>query len=384
MLVNPSPWVLIEPLQAALFSAVVTTFVVQAATALQLDYAQVSASIALEQLAIQRAIATGSPIPDPLPSTLNMDSSTTSTSDRLVNGLWFTSLAFSLATTLAAMLVKQWIQEYVTPVSGTPQAQARVRQYRFLGFEEWNVPEIIGFLPYLLHLSLLLFLAGLVVFLFSLDLVASSIVAVITISSYSLYLVVNLLPVFSSQCPYKTPFSTRVYAVLYPRVDQIKSYFSSIKRGFVIVEKGALSSVNPVASIVFPNRQESTLPGYRSPAPPPRTVRVDTLRAKELRDIDKEGDRLDAKGLCWLTDETSNPTVGNIVIQAVGSLRVGFTAKDILREEGVFNLVCSRFGAFSANDVKLDPALKRHFDACVIAHIQLGHVAKTLHSQGFQ
>ncbi len=42
-------------------------------------------------------------------------------SDSLVNGLWFTSLAFSLATALFAVLTKQWIHQYITVPSGTPR-----------------------------------------------------------------------------------------------------------------------------------------------------------------------------------------------------------------------------------------------------------------------
>lgn len=97
-------------LQAGLFSAVVTTFVVQTSTALQADYAQISVSIMLELVAIQRAWASGSPVDGVPKSVLSIDSVTASSLDYWCNGFWFVSLALSLSTALMAVLVKQWIQ----------------------------------------------------------------------------------------------------------------------------------------------------------------------------------------------------------------------------------------------------------------------------------
>ncbi|KAK0211174.1 hypothetical protein DFS33DRAFT_1379142 [Desarmillaria ectypa] len=62
----------VDVLLAGLFSAVVTTFVVQTSQSLQADYAQVSASLLLELLLVQRAIANGSLV-DTIPvSSLNL------------------------------------------------------------------------------------------------------------------------------------------------------------------------------------------------------------------------------------------------------------------------------------------------------------------------
>ncbi|TFK99487.1 hypothetical protein BDV98DRAFT_510371, partial [Pterulicium gracile] len=94
---------------AGLFSAVVSALVSQAPTALQLDYAQVTAALMIESIAVQRAIATGSPVNDVKTSPLDTDSfdyATSSTADRWVNALWFTSLAFSLSTALTVLMKK--------------------------------------------------------------------------------------------------------------------------------------------------------------------------------------------------------------------------------------------------------------------------------------
>ncbi|PBK80948.1 hypothetical protein ARMGADRAFT_948884, partial [Armillaria gallica] len=151
---------------AGLFSAVVTTFVVQTSQNLQVDYGQVMATLLFELIDVQRAAANGSFVNDVPHSDLTPFSNFhPTTSDSLVNGLWFTSLSFSLATALFAVLTKQWIYQYIAVPSGTPRDRCRVRQFRYMGLQQWGVGFIIGMLPVLLSMSLGIFLVGLVVFL---------------------------------------------------------------------------------------------------------------------------------------------------------------------------------------------------------------------------
>ncbi|TFK97371.1 hypothetical protein BDV98DRAFT_478432, partial [Pterulicium gracile] len=154
---------------AGLFSAVVSTLVGQASTALRPDYSHVTAALISELITIQRAMVAGTVVGVVPPSMLNLDSPfIASSADRWVNGLWFVSLTFSLATALLSVLVKQWMQAYISPIFGTPHFQSRVRHFRYVGMQEWHVPLITGMLPILLHLALLLFFAGLIVLLFTL------------------------------------------------------------------------------------------------------------------------------------------------------------------------------------------------------------------------
>ncbi|KAK0239621.1 hypothetical protein EDD85DRAFT_731717, partial [Armillaria nabsnona] len=151
---------------AGLFSAVVTTFVVQTSQNLQADYVQVSASLLFELVLVQRAIANGSPVNTVPVSSLNPQTAfVPAATDVWVNGLWFTSLFLSLTTALVAVLVKQWLHHYVVLPSGTPRDRCLVRQYRFLGFQKWRVEVIVGVLPVLMHLALALFFIGLSLFL---------------------------------------------------------------------------------------------------------------------------------------------------------------------------------------------------------------------------
>ncbi|KAJ3755148.1 hypothetical protein EV360DRAFT_25870, partial [Lentinula raphanica] len=147
---------------AGLFSAVVTTFVSQTSQTLSVDYTSLSASYLGEISAILRANGNSSIISQ-TPATDRTFSPTAG--DIWVNGLWFISLAIALSVALFAVLAKQWLRQYMSIVTGTPRERAFIRQFRFGGLVAWKVQAIIGTLPVLLHLSLILFLVGLVAFL---------------------------------------------------------------------------------------------------------------------------------------------------------------------------------------------------------------------------
>ncbi|KAK0216157.1 hypothetical protein IW262DRAFT_1277049, partial [Armillaria fumosa] len=151
---------------AGLFSAVVSTFVVQTSQNLQPDYGEVSASLLFELVSIQRAMANGTSL-DLIPRSglTPYMSFHPKALDSWVNGLWFASLSISLSTALVAALAKQWIHQYVSVSSGTPRDRVRVRHVRYKNLLVWYLPTIIGLLPILMHTALGLFLVGLVIFL---------------------------------------------------------------------------------------------------------------------------------------------------------------------------------------------------------------------------
>ncbi|KAK0237151.1 hypothetical protein EDD85DRAFT_599515 [Armillaria nabsnona] len=267
---------------AGLFSAVVTTFVVQTSQSLQVDYGQVTATLLFELIDVQRAAANGTLVNNIPRSDLTPFSNFHPTvSDSLVNGLWFTSLSFSLATALFTVLTKQWIHQYIAMPSGTPQDRCRVRQFRFMGLEQWGVGFIIGLLPLLLSMSLGIFLVGLVLFLVPLQAAIASIVGTVTLISFAAYIVSNFLPIMYPSCPYKTPLSQYIFL----------SYVYIIR------------AITLVSSALTPTK------------PPPTKFRDIERAAVELR-----ADDLDAYALGWLSNMSSNPSVQNIVIQSTSAL----------------------------------------------------------------
>ncbi|KAG6863366.1 hypothetical protein C0993_011816 [Termitomyces sp. T159_Od127] len=95
---------------AALFSAVVTTFVAQTSQALQPDNLQIMVSLLVENNQLLRAAGNKTSINTVPAASLGPESQTHTSIDVWVNGLFFTSLALALLTAFLSVLAKQWIQ----------------------------------------------------------------------------------------------------------------------------------------------------------------------------------------------------------------------------------------------------------------------------------
>ncbi len=150
--------------------------------------------------------------PDDVPSEPVRPTSTS----RLVNRLWYSSLALTLASAVGAMVAKQWLSEYMTDLTFESrrqasqerfQREARLREFRYNGMTRWYVPEFVGFLPIALHIALVLFWVGLVEYLWDLDVYTSILVLAFTGTVFTFYIGSMILPSIFSGCPYKTPIS---------------------------------------------------------------------------------------------------------------------------------------------------------------------------------
>ncbi|KAK0227856.1 hypothetical protein IW262DRAFT_558338 [Armillaria fumosa] len=287
---------------AGLFSAVVTTFVVQTSQSLQVDYAAMSASLLYESVLIQRAIANGSSVNSITPSPLNPTVAfVPATTDVWVNGLWFTSLFLSLTTALVAVLVKQWLHHYVALPSGTPRDRSLTRQFRYAGFQKWHVQVIIGLLPVLMHLALAIFLVGLVIFLRPLRQALSWVICAGTGLVYTAYVVATILPIIFPQCPYRTPLCDLIYISFRRIVPQV-TWEPYNKSEF-------LSSY----------RQRDFKTMFRH-LPCIRARHQQSLTTIESKFVQQTSTDLAPEALHWLFSVSSNPTVQSIVIQSIGGL----------------------------------------------------------------
>ncbi|SJL15084.1 uncharacterized protein ARMOST_18566 [Armillaria ostoyae] len=197
---------------AGLFSAVVSTFVIQSAQNLQPDYTAVSVSLLAQLVGNQQMTPN---IPIPLSSSYLTTSFSPSLTDVWVNSLWFFSLTLSLITVFVAFLTQQWLRQYTSVVDISPLSQGRIRQYRYMGLEKWQVPIIIGLLPILLHISLGLFFTGLCIYLFALHAVIAYAVASLSGFVYVAYIVCHFLPLVWYNCPYKTWLMDWMFHTIY-------------------------------------------------------------------------------------------------------------------------------------------------------------------------
>ncbi|KAJ7879838.1 hypothetical protein B0H13DRAFT_1580267, partial [Mycena leptocephala] len=189
---------------AGLFSAILTAFLIESYKTLSPDQGAITIAI-LAQISLQLQGGSNVSAVDVTPLM-----AVRPTSAALVcNTLWFLSLGFSLACALIATLVEQWSRHFIhsSELKQSPIIRARIFAYLYYGLERFGMYAMVQFIPLLLHISLLLFFAGLVAFLQPINAVATAVVAALLTLISIAYMYLTVLPMFSSDSPYRTPLS---------------------------------------------------------------------------------------------------------------------------------------------------------------------------------
>ncbi|KAI9462743.1 hypothetical protein F5148DRAFT_949117, partial [Russula earlei] len=127
----------------------------------------------------------------------------------VVNMLWFTSLVISLFCALLATLQQRWARQYfhLTQPHVAIHKRARIRSFFAEGVDRFHVVVAVEAIPALLHVSVFLFLAGLVVSAFNIHHTVAYTVLASTAVCALVYLVITVLPAIYHDSPYTSPFS---------------------------------------------------------------------------------------------------------------------------------------------------------------------------------
>ncbi|EJD50459.1 hypothetical protein AURDEDRAFT_160361 [Auricularia subglabra TFB-10046 SS5] len=185
---------------AGLFSAVSTAFIIESYKQLQVDHTEYIANALYLSLTARNATSSI----DLAPPGAHFQAPR---SARWTNGLWISSLVLSLAVALLSILSKQWLEEYNLRTSSPAETQRHwARRHALLSsaLEQWHVSTLISLMPIALHVSLFLFLAGLVIFLFHLDATIMVGVLTFTITLTAFYVLSTILPLVFPACPWAT------------------------------------------------------------------------------------------------------------------------------------------------------------------------------------
>lgn len=203
-------------LQAGLFSAVLTAFLVESYNTLSPDKTDTVIALLAQIASRTNSYTSDSNIPNSaVPSSTSILPSFEPTASSLrVNTLWFTSLNLSLITASFGIMVKQWLRSYLAMPYISPQARLRARRFRFSGFDKWKVFEIAAMLPLLLQLALGLFLVGLCFFTWSVHPNIGKTSVPLVAGWAFLFSMAVVAPAFSARCPYKTAFLERALTAL--------------------------------------------------------------------------------------------------------------------------------------------------------------------------
>ncbi|QRW11501.1 DNA-directed RNA polymerase subunit beta' [Ceratobasidium sp. AG-Ba] len=196
---------------AALFSAILTAFLIESKNLLQEDTGDVTVSLLLAIAQSQQRIEQNPQMLSPI----ERPAFSVPASARWINGLWFTALALSLAAALIAMLAKEWLIAYTASRSRSARTYAHLHQKRLNGMIRWQALHIIDLLPSMLHVSLLLFSLGLAVYLWALDSSIAIAEIVITAIVLSFYGITTLLGSLYESCPYVTQISKYMRAIFH-------------------------------------------------------------------------------------------------------------------------------------------------------------------------
>ncbi|KAL1940430.1 hypothetical protein VTO73DRAFT_9002 [Trametes versicolor] len=235
---------------AGLFSAILTAFNVQSYPLLQPDAPDPAIAV-LQQISSQLASFSITPpfVNSTQPANSNgadVDADTPPRVPRWIlclNALWFSALILSLTSASLGIMVKQWLNEYSSGLSGVSRPVARVRQYRLTNLKRWHMEDIVGMIPLLLQLALAFFLVGLLVLLWNLHYAIAAIVSALVVVLAVFTIVTTFLPLFDHSCPYLTPQIRALHLTWQPKrvVYRVCAALSSVCRAAAALLGGITS-----------------------------------------------------------------------------------------------------------------------------------------------
>jgi hypothetical protein len=91
-----------------------------------------------------------------------------------------------------------------------PQDAVGLRQFRYEGLQQWQLPLVLASLPGLLQTALVLFFCGQFDFMWHLNTFVATIVGSVTFIFLALAISTAIFPAFSRSCPFKSPLSRMV------------------------------------------------------------------------------------------------------------------------------------------------------------------------------
>lgn len=218
-----------------------------------------------------------------------------------VNILWLLSLVSSLTSALTALLVQQWARLYVElpHIPSLSSERARVRSFLFFGTLKYKMCLAVDMVPALLHLSVFLFLVGLVTFFFTIH---KTVAIVLSISVGLLglaYITLTILPCVYRDCPYRTPMSAIAWQIWHTLTFLVAFCLQWIlKRLHALLVPYNLGEVKSLRQ----RKLTAWLGGVENLLNETRRRLKDGLRQSTARTAVETPEILDLKALAWLLE----------------------------------------------------------------------------------
>ncbi|VDB85608.1 unnamed protein product [Peniophora sp. CBMAI 1063] len=191
-----------------LFAATVATFVVSSLPMLSPDSGSQTVMLLTEVIAV---LSDQSTTAGPVNITASQLSPTFEVPPyaRQVNVLWLVSLFLALSSALFATLVQQWARTYAHHVRLHPNPRQRGIIYAalILGMERFRMEDTVAGIVTLVHVSVFLFFAGMLVLLYATDLLVATLLTALIAFILLVYLMLSMMPIFWHDAPYHTPLT---------------------------------------------------------------------------------------------------------------------------------------------------------------------------------
>ncbi|KAG8942627.1 hypothetical protein FRC03_002995 [Tulasnella sp. 419] len=303
------------------------------------------------------------------------------------NSIFFASLSCSLLVAIGAVQGKDWLTQYDhNGLAAKPQShQARVRQEKFDGLERWRFPLFVTLLPLLLQISLALFLAGVIAFLWEINSEVASVVMAIAMLGFVGYLASWVIAVYYPTSPFQTPLSVPLRKPLIALIALIRwiarGTKASIARMLPLQLLGLLSSLydkNPVI------RWSEDL------------QKVASIVAERLRGFKKESenaigqlivernlkDQTSAECVGWLFEQAEQPTVVLRTLSVSSLLPPDYVLAAFKRRSGLLDRLALLYDSCLQEPIGEETSVSDPEEA-IITGIALFHVLKAQAMSGF-
>ncbi|KAJ3500133.1 hypothetical protein NLJ89_g9926 [Agrocybe chaxingu] len=226
---------------ASLFSAVVTTFIIESYKDLRPDPNETTVILLTRIVARLDNVTNGSASP-----LISDEAIPFSPSSVAVNVFWILSLVVSLTTMLIGIVASQWLREHQhLPAHFSAEETFGLLSMRTKMVEKWGMGTFFSSLPVLLEVALVLFFLGLAEFLRSLGVNQVTIPVIVVISLAFLFLLVTTaIPAFQiftvrsirrqfnanvpTPCPYKSPQSRLFHRLVSSTLGNAIVYSASV------------------------------------------------------------------------------------------------------------------------------------------------------------
>ena len=209
-------------MQAGLFSAVTSAFIIQVDSQLKPDPNDETAAL-IRVLIFKIDNSTfGNNIPT-LPQWTGPPRTMVQ-----VQAILFASLTISLFSAFLAMLGKQWLNRYQsTDMRGSAIERSHNRQQKLGGIVTWYFDHVMESLPLMLQAALLLLGCALSHYLWEINIAVALIVLVVTSFGVIFYLFIVAAGIVFESCPYQTPAAHIFRYILHHLRHHLLSIFHS-------------------------------------------------------------------------------------------------------------------------------------------------------------